>query len=113
MSSGILLQKVHQLKPVSVGVGWQKVNGKWKSSPSSDPKHDNKKANNTAKDIDDMIQKYSSRLENQKKKKKKKKQKSEVAEWVDTSFIKNYTDQDQLKDVLTAVEAAHPHIAEW
>ena len=62
-----------------------------------------------------MLKKYSTRIENQKKKKKKKKKSSQnnVVEWVDTSFIKKYTDHDAMKELLESLETKHFNILEW
>ena len=61
-----------------------------------------------------MLKKYSSKIETTNKKKKKKKKKAEVSrEWVDTSFIKTYTDHDALKLLMEDVETKYHNIAEW
>ena len=115
MSSGILIEKMHQLKPVSLGGGWQKVDGKWKTSPNKCDKSLSKVNLKTERnlDIEEMLLKYSARMESgPNKKKKKKKKKSNIMEWVDTSFIKNYNDHDQMKETLSRIENEHPNITE-
>ena len=62
-----------------------------------------------------MLKKYSSKIETtQKKKKKKKKKKPEVlVEWVDNSYIKNYTDHEALKLFMEQTETKYHNISEW
>jgi len=88
---------------------WQKVNGKWQAV-AEPPKPRIKQEKGY--DIEEMLKKYSERLEKQKKKKKKKKKVLEPVEWVDTSFIKTYSDHDQLSETLDRVQADHHQIAE-
>ena len=91
------------------GGAWQKVNGKWeavKDPPKSQIKPEKDY------DIEEMLKKYSERLEKQKKKKKKKKKVLQPIEWVDNSFIKSYNDHDQLSDTLERVQAEYHGIAE-
>ena len=67
-------------------------------------------------DIEEMLEKYSKRLDQCKKKKKKKKKKAvavaEPPEWVDTSFIKAYTEYDQMRELLDSLDRDCHSIAE-
>jgi len=95
------------------GGAWQKVDGKWQAvrdSTVTKPKLLPEREFN----IEEMLKKYSERLEKQTKKKKKRKKKKQLEpiEWVDTSFIKCYSDHDQMRDILDKVEADYPEIAE-
>ena len=64
-----------------------------------------------------MVKKYSTKIGNQKKKKKKTNKPSQgngnVVEWVDHSFIKNYTDHDAMKELLESLETKHFNVLEW
>jgi len=91
------------------GGAWQKVNGKWQAV-AEPPKSRIKQEKNY--DIEEMLKKYSERLDKQKKKKKKKKKVFQPIEWVDTSFIKTYSDHDQMRDILDKIQADYPDIAE-
>ena len=64
--------------------------------------------------LQEMLKKYSNGIETGKKKKKKKKKSdtSNLIEWVDTSYIKKYTSQDELKELLESIESKYPNIAE-
>jgi len=93
------------------GGAWQKVNGKWEAVAVQDPPKSRIKQEKDY-DIEEMLKKYSERLDKQKKKKKKKKKTLQPIEWVDTSFIKSYSDHDQLSDILETVQAEHHGIAE-
>ena len=91
------------------GGAWQKVNGKWEAVKEP-PKCRVKQEKDF--DIEEMLKKYSERLDKQKKKKKKKKKVFQPIEWVDTSFIKTYSDHDQMRDILDKVQTDFPEIAE-
>ena len=91
------------------GGAWQKVNGKWEAV--KEPVKSRAKQEKEF-DIEEMLKKYSERLDKQKKKKKKKKKACEPIEWVDKSFIKNYSDHDEMKDILGNIQEQYPEIAE-
>ena len=93
------------------GGAWQKVNGKWEAVAVQGPPKSRIKQEKDY-DIEEMLKKYSERLDKQKKKKKKKKKALQPIEWVDNSFIKSYSDHDQLSDILESVQAEHHGIAE-
>jgi len=96
------------LLPAKEGA-WQKVDGKWEAV--KEPAKTKEKPKKDF-DIEEMLKKYSERLDKQKKKKKKKKKALVPYEWIDTSYIKTYSDQDQMRDILDKIETEHPDIAE-
>ena len=97
----------------SQGGAWQKVDGKWQTVGAEVKQVQPLPSQERDIDLEAMLKKYSSKVESTPKKKKKKKKKAEVQEWVDTSFIKNYTDHEALKLLMEEVETKYHNIAEW
>merc|ERR1712223_769960 len=98
------------LSPLAGPSSRQKVDGKWKTvvcqtvKPVAIPGRPDRDLN---------LEKYSPKIEISPKKKKKKKKKAVLEEWVDNSYIKNYTDYETLKVLLEETERKYPSISEW
>ena len=87
---------------VQSGSPWKKVNGKW--SVVEPPQ--NKWISGKERKLQDILKKYNAT------KLKQETKEPPVQEWVDTSFIKSYSDHTQMVNILDKVVAYHPDIAE-
>ena len=87
---------------VQSGSPWKKVNGKW--SVVEPPQ--NKWISGKERKLQDILKKYNAT------KLKQETKEPPVQEWVDTSFIKSYSDHTQMVNILEKVAADYPDIAE-
>merc|ERR1719315_752998 len=81
---------------LQTGSPWKKVNGKWVVEQAQQELPRDRQE----KKLREIFNKYNKTKETQ------------VQEWVDTSFIKDYTDHTQMLNILQKVESDYPDIAE-
>jgi len=81
---------------------WKKVNGKWQAEELPVQSLSARRKENQEK-LDDLLKLYGGW-------KKKKKKKEAVVEWVDNSFIKDYTTHEQMLDQLDTLEKEFPSL---
>jgi len=83
---------------VHTGSPWKKVNGKW--CIVEQPQ--NRWISGKGKKPKDVIKKFDAKLVVEEEK---------APEWVDTSFIKSYTDHGEMVNILKDIETTYPDIA--
>ena len=81
---------------------WQKVNGKWVVAEPPEPTWESSKV----KKLEDITKRY-----NEARVQEEMKSRAPVQEWVDTSFIKTYTDHEEMMEILDNIQTDYPDIA--